>query len=122
MRRLLLPMVLCVGGCVSGVSASGAPPSARAIARIETGIAAIEDIQAVGVGDAAGMARAARTRVRGLRCAPAEAGRFRCDYETALRVAPGEWTPRARTFERVRRPSPSQPHAEGWVVVEPAAR
>ncbi|WP_101720393.1 hypothetical protein [Caulobacter zeae] len=122
MRRLLLLTVLCAVGCASGVFPAGAPPSAWAVARIETGITAIEDIQAVGVGDSAGMARAARTRVRGLRCAPAEAGRFRCTYQTALRIAPGEWTPRTRTFERPAHPSPSQPQAEGWVVVEPPAR
>ncbi len=122
MRRLLLLTMLCVGGCASDVFPAGASPSAWAVARIETGITAIEDIQAVGVGDSAGMAHAARTRVRDLRCSPAEAGRFRCTYRTALRVAPDEWTPRTRTFERAAHPSPSQPQAEGWVVVEPAAR
>ncbi|WP_146198076.1 hypothetical protein [Caulobacter endophyticus] len=122
MRRLLLLTVLCVGGCVSVASPADAPPNVRAVARIETGIAAIEDIQAVGVGDSAGMARAARIGVRDLRCHPAEGGRFRCVYETALRIAPGEWTPRARTFERSSQAPPGRPQAEGWVVVEPAAR
>ncbi|GEM_PF-3282468 len=122
MRRLLLLTVLCAGGCASGVSSGDAPPSAWAVARIETGITAIEDIQAVGVGDSAGMARAACTRVRDLRCSPAEPGCFRCTYQTARRITPDEWTPRTRTFERAAHVSPSQPQAEGWVVVEPAAR
>ncbi|MDG2529823.1 hypothetical protein [Caulobacter endophyticus] len=122
MRRLLLLTVLCAGGCASGVSAASGPPSARSVARIETGIATIENVQAVGVGDSARMARVASTIVRGLRCAPAEAGRFQCSYQTALRIAPNQWTPRTRTFERVAYPSPSQPQAKGWVVVEPAAR
>lgn len=122
MRRLFLLTVLCAAGCASGVASSGASPGERAVARIETGITAIEDIQAVGVGDSAGMARAARTRVRHLRCAPVEAGRFECAYETALRIRLGEWTPRTRIFERAPHPSPSRPQADGWVVVEPAAR
>lgn len=122
MRRLFLLTMLCVGGCASGAVPANTPPSAWAIARIETGIATIEDIQAVGVGDSARMARVARTRVRGLRCDPAEAGRFHCTYQTARRVAPDEWTPRTRTFERAAHASPSEPQADGWVVVGPPVR
>ncbi|WP_145998371.1 hypothetical protein [Caulobacter flavus] len=118
MRRLFLLTMLCAAGCASG----GSTPSARDVARIETAITTIEDIQAVGVGDSAAMARAARTRVRALRCGPVDMGRVECAYETAPRIGPDEWTSRTRTFERARRPSPSQPQADGWVVVEPAAR
>lgn len=121
MRRRLLMIMLGLGGCASSLP-QNAPPDARAVARIETGIAALEDIQSVGVGDSAGMARAAQTRVRDLRCGPAEAGRFQCGYRTARRIARGEWTLRTRTFERVRQPSPGQPQAGGWVVVKPEPR
>lgn len=110
--RIWTPIVvLIVSGCASATS----QPGVRTVARIETGLALLEILQTVGVADSQSMNRAARTRVRNLRCAPPEAGKAVCTYDTALLGSGEEWVTRRRTFVRQERPLPGEPSADGWV-------
>lgn len=110
MRIWILVFVLIVAGCAS----ARPQPSAGAIARIETGLALLDDLQAVGVADTESMNRAARTRVRNVRCASPEVGKAVCTYDTA-RFGPGEaWVARQRSFVQREWVSPGEPGADGW--------
>jgi hypothetical protein len=103
---------------VSSCASAELQPSAGTIARIETGLAGLEDLQTVGVGDIEGMRRAARTRVRNVRCSQPQADQTMCTYESARRGQGEDWTARRRTFTRRGPPAPGTPHANGWVAEE----
>lgn len=111
MRIWTVIVAVIISSCASATP----QPSVGTIARIETGLALLEDLQAVGVADSESMNRAARTRVRNVRCASPEVGKAVCTYDTA-RLAPGEdWVARRRSFVRQERIGPSEPSAGGWV-------
>jgi len=110
LRTWTLIVVLIVSGCASAPP----QPSVVAIARIETGLALIEDQRAVGVADSESMNRAARTRVRNVRCASPDAGKSVCTYDTARLGAGEDWVARRRSFVRQERVVSGEPSADGW--------
>ncbi|MBI1683899.1 hypothetical protein [Caulobacter hibisci] len=113
MRAWALIMMLSVSGC-----AYVEHPSVGAIARIETGLAVLQDVEIVGVGDSEGINHAARTRVRDVRCSTSEAGRAVCRYEAARLGPAADWRERRQIFVR-RAPRPGELGANGWTL-EPA--
>ncbi|WP_145998462.1 hypothetical protein [Caulobacter flavus] len=110
-------MTLSVSGCASIDSL----PSIDTIARIESGLALLGDVQVVGVGDSASMNRAAEMHVRNVRCSPAEAVRVVCSYEAARRGSNDDWHEQHRTFVR-RQPALGEPSVNGWATEEMSPR
>lgn len=110
-------MIAALG--VSGCATAQPPPSADAIARIETGLALLEDVQAVGVGDSEGMNRAARTRVQHVHCSLPQPDRAVCSYERARRGPGQQPQKQQRVFVR-REPAPGEPGANGWALEDTA--
>jgi len=114
LRTWALIATLGLSGCASTPS----QPSVRTIERIETWFAVSEDVQAVGVRDSESMNRAARTRVRNLRCSLPQPGLANCTYETARRMHGADWGARRRTYVRREQTPFGTPHAHGWAVEE----
>lgn len=108
--------MLIVGLATCGCASTGPQPTDGAIARIETELALIEDLQTVGVAHSESMNRAARTRVRNVSCITVAPGAARCAYESTRRIYGNEWTARRRVFLQRERGVPGTPWADGWAV------
>ena len=100
---------------VSGCASASLHPGADAVARIETGLALIQDMQEVGVSESSGMNRIAHTSVRNLRCTVREPAVADCTYEARRTAFPSQWEPRRRTFVRSDGLVSGAPQAHGWM-------
>ena len=108
--------IVIVASLVSGCGSVGLQPSAGAIARIETGMAVLEEVQVVGVADSRGLNRAARTQVRNVHCALSGPGLADCTYEARRMASSEDWEGRRRAFVRREQVAPGTPQANGWVA------
>ncbi|WP_447727544.1 hypothetical protein [Sphingomonas koreensis] len=102
-------------------------PGASTIARIETGMALMQNIESAGVYDTDSMNRDARTRVRRVQCAPALPGGLTCTYEVnrcfdetdgKLDGKRPRWCQRRNHFVRSDEKSQSARIYRGWRLVD----
>ena len=100
---------------VSGCASAGLHPGADTVARIETGLALIQDVQEVGVSESSGMTSMARTSVRNLQCTAREPAMADCTYDVRRTASPSPWEARRRTFVRSDGPASGAAQADGWV-------
>ena len=98
-------------------------PSRRDVQEIESGLALVANIEAVGVIDSAALNRASRVRIRALRCTPAGVNRAVCSYWASICLE-GEsdddrdgWCVRTTRFARI--PPTGMPGVsrKGWAAV-----
>jgi hypothetical protein len=110
MKPLVMGLLIAASaGCTTTPAEPAAIPSARTVARIESGYALLRNIEVVGVVDSASMNAAAKVRVRRVACTPAGPSAALCDYEAGRCLddeddSDGDgWCRRSARFVRVDR-------------------